>query len=236
MIAIENEAIIEEYFQYLQAKPFPCIAAKAALAHNHIKCMVADHIACPKDDRAMISFLYNFVDEYRASSTPYHSAAIIFREPHQLTEELFETFFWHRLQSLSDIDAQHYPYDTRVDKDPSSSNFSFSIKQEGFFIIGLHPGSSRLARSFKYPTIVFNPHAEFEKLRRNGRYDQMKETVRKRDMDFSGSVNPTLKDFGEVSEVFQYSGRQHSAEWKCPLMISHAPGQKYQEKAATSKQ
>ena len=225
MIAIENNAVIKEYIQYLQAKPFPCIAAKAALAHDHIKCMVADHIACPKDDQAIISFLYGFIDAYRASETPYHSAAILFREPLHLSEELFESFFWQRLQSLSNIDAQHYSYDKRVDKDPTSSNFSFSLKKEGFFIIGLHPDSSRLARRFKYPAIVFNPHAEFEKLRNNGRYDQMKETVRKRDMDFSGSVNPMLKDFGEFSEVFQYSGRQHDAEWKCPLMINHNPAE-----------
>jgi hypothetical protein len=26
-----------------------------------------------------------------------------------------------------------------------------------------------------------------------------------------------LKDFGEASEVFQYSGVNYQADWKCPL-------------------
>lgn len=58
---------------------------------------------------------------------------------------------------------------------------------------------SRLARQFKYPALVFNPHAEFEKRSQADRYEQMKKVVRKRDVVYSGSVNPMLKDFGEAS-------------------------------------
>jgi len=122
-------------------------------------------------------------------------------------------------QSLTNLDAENYAHDPRVDSDVASPNFSYSLKQEGFFVIGLHPGSSRVARQFKYPAIIFNPHAEFEKLRKNGRYEQMKLTVRKRDVELSGSVNPMLKDFGEHSEVFQYTGRRQDPQWQCPLRM-----------------
>ena len=96
-------------------------------------------------------------------------------------------------------------------------DYSFSLKEEAFFILGLHPASSRRSRQFKYPALIFNPHAEFEKLRKSDRYTKMKEVVRKRDVEYSGSINPMLADFGEASEVYQYSGMQYNAEWTCPI-------------------
>ncbi|MDQ3193559.1 MAG: YqcI/YcgG family protein, partial [Bacteroidota bacterium] len=110
---------------------------------------------------------------------------------------------------------------TRVSNDPESINFSFSLKEEAFFIIGLNPSSSRPARKFKYPALIFNPHAQFEKLRESNRYEKMKSIVRKRDLVYSGSLNPMLKDHGISSEVNQYSGVNYSGEWQCPLKIRH---------------
>jgi uncharacterized protein len=221
----KDKIIIDQYLSYLDNKAFPCIAAKAALAKKHVRCMVVDHMACPKDDAAILRFLYDFTDEYRHAEDFFYSAAIIFKGPTTITEPMFDQLLWQRLQSLTNMDAQQYSYDKRVSNDPTSGNFSFSLKEEAFFIIGLHPGSSREARRFAYPTLAFNPHAQFEKLRHENRYDKMKEAVRKRDTLYSGSVNPMLADFGEGSEVYQYSGRRYDSNWQCPLKINHATSQ-----------
>lgn len=214
--------IIKEYKAYLEKKEFACIAAKAALGKQQIQCFVADHLACPKDDRDILQFLYSFVDGYRQSDELYHSAAVIFRGPDLHNETMFDELLWQRLQSLSDIDARTYSYDKRVAADPASGEFSFSLKEEAFYIVGLHPASSRLTRRFSYPTLVFNPHKQFEQLRETAKYNSIKGVVRKRDVAYSGSVNPMLDDFGEVSEVFQYSGRRYDESWECPLKINHA--------------
>ncbi len=222
METINKHAIAGEYSAYLQKKEFPCIAAKAALARNQVICFVADHLGCPKDDNDILKFLYNFVDEYRNAKELYNSAAVIFAEPTLMEEEVFDELLWQRLQALSNLDAKNYAFDKRVDSTPSSPNFSFSIKQEAFYVIGLHRGSSRKARQFDYPTLVFNPHAQFEELRETAKYNNLKNVVRKRDVVFSGTVNPMLHDFGKFSEVFQYSGRQYEDTWQCPLKINHA--------------
>lgn len=222
MIGIENEHIINDYKSFLGNKAFPCVAAKAALVKAQVYCSVEDHMACSKYDTDILQFLYDFVDTYRAATTPFHSAAVVFKQPQAPGEEAFEALLWQRLQALSDLDAARYPYDHRVSHDPASPEFSFSLKGEAFFIIGLHPGSSRLARQFAYPTLVFNPHTEFEKLRTAQCYEKMKDIVRKKDITYSGSVNPMLTDFGVVSDVYQYSGLQYSDDWQCPLTISHA--------------
>jgi FPC/CPF motif-containing protein YcgG len=222
MSMAEHKKNIEAaYFAFLNTKSFPCIGAKTALAKQQAICMVVDHMACPKDDSAILQFLYRFVDDYRQSDQIYHSAAIIFEEPVSLTEDIFDKLLWQRLQALSDMDAEKYSFDKRVDSDPSSGNFSFSLKEEAFFIIGLHPGSSRPSRQFNYPTLVFNPHQQFEKLKQTNKYEVMKSTVRKRDLAYSGSINPMLNDFGESSEALQYSGRKYNNQWQCPLHINH---------------
>lgn len=214
---ISNEQIINEYLEFINEKEFPCVVAKAALARNHIKSFVSTHMACPAGDSSILQFLYNFVDQYRLSSESYHSAAVIFKGPANTDDATFDTLLWERLKALSILDKAYYPHDSRVDADPDGANYSYSLKSEAFFVVGLHPGSERRSRRFKYPALIFNPHAEFEKLRTLNRYEKLKGVVRKRDVIFSGSVNPMLDDFGNSSETIQYSGKRHGSEWKCPL-------------------
>jgi FPC/CPF motif-containing protein YcgG len=218
---IVTNPIIEEYLEFIRDKNFPCVAAKAAVAENQIKIFVADHLACSRDDHEILKFLYQFVDDYRAAEKTYHSAVIIFKEPEKCSEEMFSDLLWKRLQSISDLDAVHYAWDQRVEKDVASPAFSFSIKKEAFYVIGLHSQSSRKSRQFKNPALVFNPHDQFEKLRASNKYAAMKDAVRKRDVKLSGSVNPMLADFGESSEVFQYSGLRYDSNWKCPFAAKH---------------
>jgi FPC/CPF motif-containing protein YcgG len=225
-VGSEN-SIGNEYLSFIRDKAFPCIAAKAALGQDQIRILICDHIACPKDDRAILQFLYDFVDNYRATATLYNSAVVIFKGPSECSEEEFDALMWQRLQCISNCDADHHPWDGRVSSNPSDAGFSFSIKEEAFYILGLHPGSSRKARRFKYPVLVFNPHLQFEQLRETDRYSIMKETVRKRDMAFSGSINPMLADFGQSSEAFQYSGRAYDKEWKCPFVSQHEKHQRH---------
>jgi FPC/CPF motif-containing protein YcgG len=227
MTGVSTNDIGSEYLAFIGSKGFPCIAAKAALAHDHIRVLTCDHIACPHDDTKIIEFLYNFIDDYRDTSKLYHSAVVIFRGPSECSEEQFDNLMWQRLQSISDLDATRHTWDQRVSNDPSDAQFSFSIKQEAFYILGLHPGSSRNARRFKYPTLVFNPHDQFGMLRETDRYAVMKETVRKRDTAFSGSVNPMLADFGQSSEAVQYSGRVYDKNWKCPFVSQHETDQRH---------
>ncbi len=216
-----DENIIHDFIAHINEKEFPCIAAKAAIANDQVKCMVAGHMACPQHDTAILHFLYEFVDDFRKQDSLYHSAVILFHQPSELDEKMFEQLLWLRLQSLSDLDAKEYDYDDRVDHDPNSPEFSYSLKEEAFFVIGMHPSSSRKARRFKYPAIIFNPHIQFEELRQNGKYEPMQKAIRNRDSLYSGSVNPMLSDFGESSEAFQYSGRKYNEQWKCPLKINH---------------
>lgn len=222
MNEISEKEITELYLNFLGNRDFPCVAAREAAARQQVACFVAGHMACPRDDSAIVNFLYDFVDEFKGKTDVFHSAAVIFKFPVIPDEQTFDTLMWQRLQSLADLDAMKYGYDQRVDADPASENFSFSIKEEAFFVIGLHPQSSRPARQFMYPVLTFNPHALFVKLKALEQYNKMKNIVRKRDLSYSGSINPMLDEFGKSSEVYQYSGRQYNNDWQCPLKTNYA--------------
>src|SRR5688500_9758515 len=158
MIDHGSDAIIHEFQNFINDETYPCVAARAALTRDHIPCLVADHMACPKDDLRILHFVYDFVKEYRSANAALYSAAVIFRLPEVTSEEIFDNLLWQRLQSLSHMDARHHDYDKRVNSSPSNADFSFSLGGEAFFIIGLNPSSERRSRKFKYPAMVFNPH------------------------------------------------------------------------------
>jgi uncharacterized protein len=130
------------------------------------------------------------------------------------TELAFEEALWKLLYNLHKIDP--LPWDVTTDPDTKSSKFSYSLLQTSFYIVGMHPESSRHARSAPFPMVVFNLHSQFEMLRNAGRYTRVRDLIRKRDKAYQGSINPMLEDFGENSEARQYSGRKVDENWKCP--------------------
>ena len=109
-----------------------------------------------------------------------------------------------------------YDWDPSVSKHLNDNNYSFSIVGRAFYIVGMHPNSSRKARQMPYATLVFNLHSQFEKLREMGAYNQVRNRIRNRDIKLQGTINPMLKDFGQESEAKQYSGRKVEKNWECP--------------------
>lgn len=216
-----EQEIIAAYHSFLNDKDFPCIGAKTALAREQIYTMVAGGMNCPSFDGKILEFIYDSIGKFKKIDNNFYSAAVIFTGPLTITEEIFEQLLWQKLQSLLDLDALHYPYNKKVSNDPKSVFFSLSLKEETFFIIGLHPDSSRKARRFIFPALVFNPTDQFVKLKQSDKFEKLKHTIRKRDMAFSGSVNPMLGDYGSTSEILQYSGKGYDSNFVCPLKINH---------------
>ena len=75
----------------------------------------------------------------------------------------------------------------------------------------------RSARRFKYPTMVFNLHAQFERLRDEGRYETIRNKTIERDVALDGSANPMLARHGEAPPAAQYRRRHVGDDWKCPF-------------------
>ena len=208
----------EAFRAFIRDAPFPCVGAKSALSRGRLRIVVARDIQSSWDDMRIYPALLAFLASYKAQPDLFQSFAVVFEGPGDLDEVGFEDRLWRRVQSLSDKDASlGRPHDDRVASDPENPHFSLSFGGEAFFVVGLHPRASRPARRFASPALVFNLHAQFERLSAEGRYEKLRTSILDRDLDLAGSLNPMLARHGETSEARQYSGRAVGDEWRCPF-------------------
>jgi FPC/CPF motif-containing protein YcgG len=210
-LAIQFRSIISE-------SSFPCVGAKSALAKGQLNILVARDLRSNWDDKRIYEGISEIVKRYHADQNLFQSFAVIFEGPTDLSERDFERHLWNRAESLTNKDVWHgRESDQRVSVDPGDPHFSLSFQEEAFFIVGMHPNASRLARKFVRPVLVFNLHDQFEKLREQGRYEKMREVIIERDIAIAGTANPMLARHGETSEARQYSGRKVDENWECPF-------------------
>jgi uncharacterized protein len=213
----EENRIAAELKKFVGTPQFPCVGAKAALRRHQLDILVVSDIRSDASDLLITRRLQDFAIAQDLDSAIFVSQAVIFRDTARLSECAFETYLWQRLTAFHVIDRQDFRWDPKVDSDPSSPHFSLSIGGKGFFVVGLHPGASRAARRFRYAALVFNLHAQFERLRDEGRYELLRSTTIERDIALDGSPNPMLARHGTGSSAAQYSGRHVGADWKCPF-------------------
>lgn len=200
---------------------YPCTGAVSAFSQNDYRFGLYPELACDRAAGAVCHDLYEFCHEFPVMDDHFITFVAMFRGPDIQSEQHFEKLLWSQLQAMHSRDAAFFAWDKGVDLDPQSPRFSFSIGGRAMFIIGMHPKASRLARIGAYPTLVFNLHEQFDRLRTRGKFETMKQTIRTREMAFQGSINPMLTTFGESSETRQYSGRAVPPNWSCPFHVQN---------------
>ena len=209
-----------DFAAFIRSDAFPCVGARSALALGGLVVIEAGDFTQGDHDAAIHAALVDFSSHSNEETAGLHSFACLFRHGAKLSEAEFEAALWARAQGLHDIDAAsgaHWA--DGVSREPESPDFSFSLSGAAYFVVGLHPGASRAARRFCRPALIFNPHAQFERLRADGRYYQMQSIIREREVAQHGSINPMLSDFGSGREAAQYSGRHVGEGWTCPLRV-----------------
>lgn len=207
----------EELFaDYIGAESFPCLAAKTAVARDRVIFYRGTSIDCPADDAQLLEALKKFASPDNVE-TPFRSFVALFPDSNEKSPAEFEKSLWRRLQCLHELDAAEAAWDPDVDSDPASPNFSMSLGGHAFYVVGVHPGSSRLARQFPVTGMVFNLHRQFEQLRAEERYHRFSEAIIERDVALQGCANPMLDEHGNSSEARQYSGRMVADDWVCPF-------------------
>ena len=202
---------------------FPCVGARAAFNSGSYVVSAFAELGSDSATAALARDLFDFTRSGMREASEYATFVAIFSGPEEMDELQFEQALWRQLQKLNDADAPHSAWDAMASPDPTDPQFSFSCAGQALYVIGLHANSSRQARRFRWPTLVFNPHEQFEKLRADGKWKRMQQPLRERDVQLQGSVNPMLSDFGQVTEARQYSGRAVEEDWRAPFKPAEAP-------------
>jgi len=199
---------------------YPCVAALNAARNSQHRVGVYSAFGSGMSSRALGSDLALFKAEQAASKSAYLSFWAVFDDATPLTEEKFESLMWKELSLLSASTPAASRWDPKFSADPADPDFCFSFEGDAFFLVGMHPQSSRLARRFPFPAVVFNLYEQFEAL--GAAYEPMVELIRRRDQRFQGSVNPTVERWANKWESIQFSGRDNPPDWKCPFPRSEA--------------
>lgn len=195
---------------------YPCVGARSVFRRHSAEICVVNELAGEASSRVLHDRLVGFADGAEDLTRDGTLASFIaaFRRPEVGGEKEFEELLWRQLSMLHELD--HHRWDPAVSSDPASPHFAFSVAGTAFFVIGMHPHASRIARRTPLPVMVFNLHHQFEQLRASGQYDRMRDVIRRRDERLQGSVNPMVADHGLISEARQYSGRAVPNTWQAP--------------------
>lgn len=212
-----SSPVHDQLREFIFEKGHPCVGAAAALNKDQYWLGVYDKIADLAESTKLARDLNRYLQAQEEDPKDFATFIAVFKGSHISNEEEFEGKLWEQLSQLDQISSVFHGWDPTVSADPQSKEFSFSFGGKAFYVVGLHPESSRMARAFSYPTLVFNLHSQFEALRSSGKYDRMRNTIRTRDEKLQGSTNPMMQDFGNASEARQYSGRAVDSSWKCPF-------------------
>ena len=213
----QRGALIERFRAFVSAREFPCVGAKSAMNRDRMEFALLGELGSEESTAALLRELAAYSARHPNPGVEPVTLVAMFRGE-VASEDEFHDKLWAQLQSLHDLDVVENAWAEGVSADPESSQFSFCAAGRAFFVVGLHPNSSRLARRAPTPALVFNFHDQFEALRAVGRYDKLQAAIRERDIALQGSINPVLARFGERSEALQYSGK---AGGGCPFRARH---------------
>jgi FPC/CPF motif-containing protein YcgG len=209
-------AFTARFKSFVSHRAFPCVGAKSALNRDRMEFGIFKELSDVDAAASLCDQLGDFSRRHPVPGADPVSFVAMFRG-RVANEDEFHSKLWEHLQAMHDIDAEAHPWDASVSADPANDQFSFSVGSRAFFVVGLHPKSSRLARQAPFPCLVFNFHDQFESMRQSGRYETLQKAIRQRDVALQGDINPVLARFGEGSEAAQYSGNAAAAGQRCPF-------------------
>lgn len=208
---------LQTFRDFVLQENYPCVGAQASVNSNNF-CMGLFNTMLDDSSAESLAFgLYEYIGRAKQKSTNFLSYIAIFKNDSFKSELEFEESLWLLFSKLHNVNKKYFAWNPGVSNNPDDSDFSYSFGGEAFFAVGMHPESKRLARKFPFPAIAFNLHSQFEELKSKNRFDVMKNAIRENEIEFQGSINPMLSDFGEDSEAKQYSGRRVKDTWKCPF-------------------
>lgn len=206
-----------EITDFVNQRDYPCVAARTAVKKDDYRIGVYGDLGTGRFARELAQDLLHFKHEYAGSHSAFLSFIATFEGAAFTSEADFETALWQELSFVSAVPEYEAPWDENFSDNPEDQNFCFSFGGDAFFVVGLHAKSSRLARRFSTPTLIFNLYAQFEQLDEETEFYPMVRTNRKKDIAFQGSVNPMVEKYAEKWEAIQFSGKENPPEWKCPF-------------------
>lgn len=214
---METNTLQSDIHQFIMQKNYPCIAAIKSVQKEEYIVRTYEAFGQALFWRELRQDLQFFLAEQKRTGSTYLTFWAIFEGQSKFSEDDFESGLWNELSHLSSFEKLEQDWADPELAQPENPGFCLSIDGQAFFVVGLHPQSSREARRFAKPALVFNSIEQFKKLEREGKYEPLKAVIRQREIALQGSVNPMVLKHGDQWESIQFSGKNNTEKWKCPF-------------------
>lgn len=182
------------------SRSFPCLGGAGLIRSRNYRFAIYDELGVANSIGLMARDLTGFLSLRNADEFPFTAFIAAFLNPAPADDVAFERAMWAQLEGLEALDAKtdHPPVRLIDETDPG-----LVYGDREFFIVGMHPASSRWARRFSWPLLVFNALTHADEMRARGKHERMSQLVLGRDRILQGSDNPSL----HASQRDQFSGR-----------------------------
>ncbi|MGE3973574.1 MAG: guanitoxin biosynthesis heme-dependent pre-guanitoxin N-hydroxylase GntA [Bdellovibrionales bacterium] len=217
--AYEVTRISQDIQNFVGQKNYPCVAAIQSTFRKDFRVGVYRDFGFGSSWSALRNDLQYFLREQQRSGSAYLTFWAVYLDTHEATEKDFENALWNELSSLTSEEDREADWSDKTRVDPKNKSFHFCLDGTSFFVVGLHPNSSRKACRFPHHALVFNVFSQFESLKASGSFDPLVQKIRERDLVFDGSVNPVAAQHAEVWESIQFSGKNNPSDWQCPFQF-----------------
>src|SRR5688500_9900103 len=131
---------------------YPCLGARSVFNRDRATVLVLEELGTLESARRIVAALARFA-EATDLEDGFASLVTVFRATDVVDEEDFERLLWRQLELVHEADDS--PWDPAVSPDPDNPHFAFSVAGTAYFVVGLHPHASRIARRTPLPTLVF---------------------------------------------------------------------------------
>ena len=200
------------FTKFIRSDQYPCVAGRIAFVKKSfcfgLYSRMGDHQSAFNVWTDLVRFIRYQNAQWRNGNI-FTTFVAIFQGTEVNDEDEFHDLLWKHLQIMHNIDHEKKStWPSHIPQNVLDPHFSFVIAGRPFFLVGLHPNSSRKGRTYHEHAIVFNSKYQFDKLREYGIMQDIFAITRGRDLKFNGSINPNLIPLDDYSAALQYSGKE----------------------------
>lgn len=211
-----NALVYNEIARHVTQANYPCIAAVKSFLQNDFLIGCYSGFGTDECSQDLGSDLLSFKQQQKERKSLYFSFWAGFPDSKVESEAQFEELLWKQLSLVSSHSVTD-EWDPNFSSDPLDKNFCFSLDGSAYFIVGMHPMSSRRSRQTAFPILAFNLYDQFHQLMAEEKFEPMVQINRNRELRFQGDINPMVKKHGQEWEAIQFSGQNNPDTWKCPF-------------------
>jgi uncharacterized protein len=185
----------------LLSPSFPCLGGTGLVRAGEYCFAVYDQLGDPSAFGQQAVDMRHYFKSRPIDTHPFAAFVAAYIAPSTQTDDVFEACMWAQLEGLQSC-QEHGGQGSISLVDHDDPGFVFGDRE--FFVVGMHPGSSRFARRFPWPLLVFNALSHAHEMQKRGKHASMSRKVLARDRNLQGSDNPSL----HAPQRLQFSGRE----------------------------